>query len=292
MKRFSYNLCLIVIGGIISLVPLSSSLALTEKSGSVGLQGTISTDPPKQAAIISIPTNNQFFSTTPITVNGICQSDLLVKIYKNNVFGGSTTCTAQGTFSLLVDLFSGANELVARVHDSLNQAGPDSNVVTVRLNDTVSVPVLNRITLTSIYANRGTNPDEPLKWPFIISGGSGPYALAVDWGDQTATPFSSAFAGEIMTTHTYNKPGIYVVVIRATDSKQASAYLQTVSIVSGTPTESNEQSTTTNTKTIVRYAVWPLFFVLPLLVIVFWIATRHENRRLRALMTRGQQPFR
>jgi hypothetical protein len=54
----------------------------------------------------------------------------LVKIFKNNVFGGSVQCD-RGNFSLQSDLFVGTNELVARVFDELDQPGPDSNIVTV-----------------------------------------------------------------------------------------------------------------------------------------------------------------
>src|ERR1039458_1665129 len=102
-------------------------------SGSIGLQGTISTAPPTRGATIAIPSNGAVFTAVPITVSGLCPSNLLVKIFSNNIFVGSTVCS-NGSYSLQVDLFGGRNGLVARVYDSLGQAGPDSNTVTVTFN--------------------------------------------------------------------------------------------------------------------------------------------------------------
>ena len=67
----------------------------------------------------------------PVTVTGLCPDGLLVKLFKNNVFAGSVDCT-KGSYSLKIDLFTGQNDLVARVYDSLDQPGPDSSIVRVR----------------------------------------------------------------------------------------------------------------------------------------------------------------
>src|SRR5947208_1368384 len=119
-----------VVLGLIAIVAMprsvfaQSSPPQNPQSGSVGLQGQISAPPPSVGATISIPRDGQSFTTLPVTVSGICPKDLLVKLFKNNVFGGSVQCK-NGSYSLLIDLFSGQNELVARVYDSLDQAGPD-----------------------------------------------------------------------------------------------------------------------------------------------------------------------
>ncbi len=97
-------------------------------SGSIGIQGTISTAPPTRGATIAVPSNGAVFTTTPITVSGLCPSSVLVKLFANNVFVGSTFCV-NGSYSLQIDLFSGQNDLVARVYDALDQTGPDSNLV-------------------------------------------------------------------------------------------------------------------------------------------------------------------
>src|SRR3954469_10172322 len=119
--------------GLLLLVPPLVSAA-TQDSGSVGIEGRISSPPPTVPASISVPGTGQSFTTLPITVSGICTNDLLVKIFKNNVFSGSAQCK-NGSYSIQIDLFSGQNELIARIYDALDQPGPDSNVVTVTFND-------------------------------------------------------------------------------------------------------------------------------------------------------------
>lgn len=276
----------VVVYGMLCAMPARAQIT---KNDSVGLQGTISADPPTQGASISLPTNGQNVTSTPITVTGICPKDLLVKVYKNNIFGGSAYCTSQGNFSLQVDLFPGTNDLVARVFDSLDQAGPDSATVTVRFNDNLTIPATARLVLTSNYANKGTNPGEDIKWPFIISGGTAPYALAVDWGDQVSSPYTSIVAGEVVASHKYEKAGINTVVVRATDSKGATAYLQVVAVVNGQA--ENASSNTTENHTLTKYVVWPVLVLIPVVLLTFWLATRHENRRLRHMLARGEQPF-
>jgi hypothetical protein len=101
------------------------------EAGSVGLTGTMPAAPPKIGATITKPVNGQHFGTTPITVSGSCPADTLVEVYKNDIFAGSTPCESNGTYSLQIDLLFGQNNLKAKVYDVLNQAGPDSNTVSV-----------------------------------------------------------------------------------------------------------------------------------------------------------------
>src|SRR3954471_12928371 len=135
IKRLACIAALLLICTSLYSLPVLAAAppAQNPQSGSVGLQGEIPGSPPTTGATITVPGNGQNFSTTPITVAGICPKGLLVEIFKNNVFGGSTEC-ATGSFSLQVDLFDGRNDLVARVFDSLNQSGPDSATVSVNYN--------------------------------------------------------------------------------------------------------------------------------------------------------------
>jgi hypothetical protein len=142
-----------------------------EQSDSVGLTGTISAPPPTQGATITVPSPGQSFTEGPIPVRGLCPSGLLIKLFKNNVFAGSVQCE-NGSFEISIDLFTGTNELVARVFDDLDQPGPDSNVVSVQFVDPRQ-GAGTRVSVTSNFAKRGANPGQTLTWPIIISGGSG-----------------------------------------------------------------------------------------------------------------------
>ena len=52
----------------------------------------------------------------------------------NGVYGGTTPCQDDGTYSILVDLFAGQNVIVARVADALGQYGPDSQTINIFYN--------------------------------------------------------------------------------------------------------------------------------------------------------------
>lgn len=251
------------------------------QSGSVGLEGTIPSPPPSRGATITVPSNGQTFTQLPITVRGLCPDNVLVKLFKNNVFGGSAQCT-NGSYSIITDLFSGKNELVARVYDDLDQAGPDSNIVTVTFNDATFAVFGPRLSLTSEFAKKGANPNENLAWPITLSGGQGPYAMSVDWGDGTQPDLSSQqFPGIITLNHKYASPGIYNILIKATDKNGATAYLQLVGVANGKAGQSTASTNNSKITTIVKVLWWPAAVAIPLIIATFWLGKRHELYILR-----------
>jgi hypothetical protein len=300
--RFTLStLGIFVLGGIVFaslIVPVSTHAIQNPQSGSVGLEGTISTDPPKQGASITTPGSGASFTSTPITINGLCPKGLLVKLFANNVFIGSVSCDT-GSYSLQTDLFSGQNDLVARVYDALDQAGPDSNIVTVNFVDAKFAQFNTRIALSSPYATRGAAPGEDLTWPITLSGGIGPYALSVDWGDGSAPDLlSQSFAGNITIKHKYKAAGVYKMIIKATDSTGSSAFLQLVGVATGKiavgsgASGSNGGSSGNGSSGTIRTKViwWPAVVLLPLIIATFWVGRRHELYTLRKQLekTRNQ----
>lgn len=265
------------------------------QSGSVGLTGQISAPPPTEAAVISFPTNGQNFGDLPITIRGLCQDGLLVKIFKNNVFGGSAQCEG-GSFSLQSDLFVGTNELVARVFDDLDQPGPDSNVVTVTFRgNAVNAPT--RVTLTSNFAKRGANPGQTLTWPVILSGGLGPFAFSVDWGDgKEPDLFTEPFPGTIDLEHVYDEPGVFNVIVKVVDTNGTTAFLQLVGVANGPLSQTTDAGidaaggagfTTTRTKIV----WWPAAVIVPFAVSTFWLGKRYMVRVMKKRIERGEHPF-
>jgi hypothetical protein len=262
----------------------SPSVQAATEQGSVGLEGRISAPPPTQGASITFPRDGSTISTVPVTVTGICPNGLLVKIFKNNVFAGSVMCN-NGSFSVQVDLFSGRNDLIARVYDELDQAGPDSNTVVVNFPFT-GVGAPNRISLTSSFAKRGSNPKEKLSWPIVLSGGNAPYAITVDWGDgKQPDVISQPFPGNFDISHVYDQAGVYNIVIRATDKDGNIAFLQLVGVANG-PVGQNvaggtggQNSNTTVTRTKILWQ--PAAVAIPLILSAFWLGKRHELYVLR-----------
>lgn len=265
------------------------------QSGSTGIQGQISAPPPTTGATISIPREGQVFDNPLITVSGLCPDGLLVKLFKNNVFAGSVQCDG-GSFSMQADIFDGQNQLVARVYDALDQAGPDSSTITITLR-TVSGAIVNRVSLTSNYAKRGANPGDILTWPIVLSGGTGPYAISTDWGDGTSAELKSvAFPGSFDVQHTYEKPGVYNIIVKATDANGGIAYLQLVGVGNGPlsqdTTNANSSNTDTSAVTTKTRILWePAAILLPFVLLTFWLGRKHELKTIRNKIERGQRPF-
>jgi len=269
----------------LSLLPLNASADTNPgpQSGAVGLEATVSSKPPTQAATIALPGNGAVFSDVPITVSGICPKGLLVKLFANNVFVGSTPCS-NGSYVLQADLFSGQNDLVARVFDALDQAGPDSNQVSVTFNDAQFAQFGSRVSLTSNYAQRGANPGSELEWPITLSDGTGPYAISVDWGDGTPTDLQSAAApGVITLKHVYKAAGLYRVLVKATDKNNQTAFLQLVGQANGAiqASASGANIATNKPTDHGNAALWPTLAMIPLIFAAFWIGSRHRLSQLR-----------
>jgi len=294
MKRKLYLVLAMCVFSIAALLTDSSLVRAQtqQESGSIGIEGRISAPPPTQPATISIPRDGQNFTTLPVTVSGLCTGDVLVKLFKNNVFAGSAQCT-NGSYSLIVDLFSGQNQLVARVFDALDQAGPDSNVVTVTYSDPKgSVPT--RVSLTSNFAKRGTNPGEVLTWPIILAGGTGPYAISVDWGDgKTPDLISQQFPGTFNIQHTYDSAGIYNIIIKATDKDGGVAFLQLVGVANGALSQTNTGGADDkDTATPAPRILWqPAALMIPLIFSTFWLGKKYELKVIRKKIERGDRPF-
>lgn len=279
---------------VVAFLGSSTSVLAATSSSSVGLTGTISAPPPTTPATITFPTNNQSFTEVPIRVSGICPTGLLVKIFKNNVFAGSADCTS-GSYSIQIDLFTGENELVARVYDSLDQPGPDSNTVKVTFTDN-KAGAGSRVSVTSNYAKRGAFPGETLTWPIIISGGNGPYAISVDWGDGTEADLSSQpFPGNFDIKHVYKQAGVYNIVVKVVDKDGVAAFLQIVGVGNGPLSQSNISNGDTPAAQplgVKTKIVWqPATVIIPFVLSTFWLGKKYELHMLRKKISRGERPF-
>jgi hypothetical protein len=275
------------------------------ESGSVGVSGVVSAPAPATAPIISIPNSGASFSTIPVTVSGICDADLLVKVFKNGVFAGSAQCQ-NGSFSLSTDLFSGRNDLAARQYDLLDQESPQSSVVSVLYSDNAAnATQLDRVTLTTNFAKKGADPGQELVWPFALSGGTGPYAVTVEWGDGETGLYSIPTPGEFTIAHTYKNPGSYTVVVKAVDVNGRTALMQVVAIANGSldQTDANGNSTSRQggssssgssggeTEPKTRILWQPAAIMIPFILSTFWLGKRYAIHRLRKKIEAGERPF-
>lgn len=283
LQRLTYSLVL-GLGLVFGAVPQAAAVT-NPQQGTTGMQGTIPSPPPSTAATISTPTSGRTFTSTPIDISGLCTTDLLVKIFSNNIFIGSAQCQ-KGSYSIKADLFSGENTLVARVYDALDQTGPDSNAVTVTFQDNTLAAFGQRISLSSSMAKNGADVGMSLTWPIILSGGTAPYAVSVDWGDGSAAELISlSFAGSFDINHKYKAAGVYRVIVKASDSTGAAAFLQLVGVGNGAVTQGNANGSSggaASTRNV--YVWWPVTLLVPFAFAAFWIGRKFEvvaiHRRL------------
>ncbi|HSX52816.1 MAG TPA: PKD domain-containing protein [Patescibacteria group bacterium] len=283
----------------------NKAVAITE-SGTINVGAIVPGPPPSTPSEISSPTPDQTFTSNPIVVTGNCPTEgLVIKIIDNGSFVGSTICKNTNTFSLTIDLFKGSNSLVVQEFDFLNQQGPDSQPVTVFYNPPTNpvttsttnsqspfskqtIPAPQTVSQLGIQLDpgfsgyNGYKPYQQISLPLRVSGGTAPYAVHINWGDDTDSLASLQSADQpLITTHTYIKAGNFQVLVTASDSSGQKATLSIVIIIEGVPAPLISGSTTSNPPS----SAWHLmlfyqFFALLILLIGFGLG-RLGHRTIR-----------
>ena len=286
------GLLLLLVGGVLSTYTVSA-LSPPPQSGSIGLSGTVPGKPPTVAATIKTPNDGQHFGQTPVTVTGTCPANLLVELYKNDIFAGSTPCDDKGNYSIDIDLLVGKNTLVARVYDDLNQPGPDSNGVSVYYDvlPDQAAPLTSgvdfgsaQLLLNTDAVYRGVFPHQDMNMPIDVLGGSPPYAINIQWGDSTNKVVPRGDNVGFTASHSYAKPGTYQVTLQATDAGGRVAFLTVAAIVNGQPAGSAATTGGSNTSSTVLarlLTLWPLYTSLVAVVVSFWLGERLEKHLLK-----------
>lgn len=255
------------------------------QAGSVSLSGQVPAPPPHIAATISTPSNGQHFSTSPITVAGTCTKNTIVEVFKNNIFAGSTPCTDSGNFSLQIDLLFGRNLITAQVYDVLNQAGPISKSVTVYYDASLPTPapasaisfIDRQLLLNTDAAFRGVFPSQLLNVPISVIGGTPPFAINVQWGDNSNEVVPRGDNSTFNTSHAYKRAGTYKITLQGSDSNKLVAYLTVAAIVNGKP-EAFAASAVNKQSVSKILMLWPLFAIIATALISFWIGEKREKR--------------
>lgn len=282
---------LLLVVGLLLGVYTSYAASPGPESGSVGLTGIVPGKPPTVAPTIDTPKNGARFSTTPVTVSGTCPKNTLVEVFKNNIFAGSIPCRDDGTYSLDIDLLIGANVLLARVYDELNQAGPDSNTPTVHYDalPAQAGPLTSldfggaQLLLNTDAVFRGVFPKQEMNVPIDILGGTPPYAINVQWGDSTNKVVPRGNNQSFTIGHVYSKPGTYQMTIQGSDANGRVAFLTVAAIVNGQPglaTGSTDTPAVSNTTLTRLLTLWPLYASVVGIAVSFWLGERREKRLL------------
>jgi hypothetical protein len=163
-------------------------------------------------------------------------------------------------------------------------------------NDTaVSSAETPTISVNCIYRNIFAG--DTFSLDVSVQGGTSPYALLVDWGDNSTDLVSISDNSVHRLQHVYQTSGFHKVVLGTTDSKGVKSQIQTVVSINGAPSTGAPTNPVDDiTKNIA--AAWlqapvPLYIAALMLVLGFWVGdifqrimlnkhSLHPSRRKRA----------
>ncbi|MEI7689503.1 MAG: hypothetical protein WCI79_00875 [Candidatus Saccharibacteria bacterium] len=262
-------LIILLIVGLFLLACDSMSRAL-QVTNDVTVTATVAGSAPTVGATISAPVSGvNLVDQNLVEVSGTCGSGLFVVVKNNGQLAGSTICTSAGIFVLQVQLHSGNNTINALNYDSLNQPGPITPVVVVYLTVTApvfepaapapelpSIPsitpgVLPDVTGCDVYKLADLSVGGEVRVAvvciprtfaagqsqtigFFVWGGAPPYAVSIDWGDDSADTLLS-LPNQIYKTEafSYDRAGVYNIVLRVRDADGREAVVQAAVQVTG-----------------------------------------------------------
>jgi len=253
---------------------------------SYSVSGTVPGKPPVVAGIITQPAVGKHFSGVAATVAGGCPAGTLVKVFRNNIFGGAVFCDKNNNFSLTASLFYGRNDLTVEVYNSVNAEGPKSDMVTVYCDATAaagSTPGAEQLVINSANSYEGVYVGDTVSWPLEILGGTPPYAVAVDWGDAATDLVSKTEPGTLTLDHVYDKGGIdvhssYGITGRVSDAAGNQTSIRLTTIVAGADIET---SPVTFGDTSGLTMAWPLLATAVIAVICFMLGERYDRLKVK-----------
>ena len=278
-------------------------VAWTLKAGADNVLVTAKVSAPfvTQPADITTPTDGQHFTLTPIDVSGDCPPNAgYIEIFRNGVMAGTAICS-NNVYDLSVDLLAGNNNLVVHVFNITDDEGPVGDSINVVYTPSQpsprspqpaqsNNPATQPLSLNTAFLYKGYLVGDQVDWPIQISGGSSPYAISVDWGDDTSDLISRPQAGEFKINHVYDRPGpnqgSFTIKIKASDSDGQSRYLQFFVIINAnkspgiTSTIFSKPTPQISSGLNWLWVAWPAYGVVVLMTVSFLLGEKEELLRL------------
>ncbi len=305
------HLALAVILALVGFLLYASSsfaAALTLTSSRSLTVGAVVPGPaPTIGAVITSPTNGQVITNqNTVEVRGTCAAETFVVVKDNDSIVGSTNCTTAGIFNLIIQIQKGTNVLSALNYDAINQSGPNTPVVIINAvinnspveevvvpvlpNNPSVVPVVNNPDLSDcskykpssvavggqphvaiVCVPRLFSPGLQQTIGILVWGGTPPYAVNINWGDQSADKLLSlSNSGYKTLTFKYTTAGIYKVTFNLTDKNDNKGFVQTSVQING-----EIQSVVPGITNDIIEAPWfktpvPLYLVTVAITLGFW----------------------
>ncbi|MGH9856594.1 MAG: hypothetical protein ACRD4B_02000, partial [Acidobacteriota bacterium] len=275
-------------------------------SGDINLTGIVTGPPPSTPAAFTEPKNGVFVTKSEVTLKGTCEPQehgRVIEIYRLSAFAGSTQCTPDGNFEIIITLVPGKNELIARTVDWVGQYGPDSEKFVIFYDVPLTDPndpgtLINNLPPLQLFTKdhvfKGINRNKLHPFKYEVKGGKAPYAVTVDWDDDTHNDVASLRrGGDFNFSHEYRKSGLYKLTFSAADFYSNKATFQVLAVVNETVAPPNyvgvatpgpsavcagdpngvECYVTSQVANIVD-KLWPAFIIACLMTLSFWIGEK------------------
>jgi hypothetical protein len=260
--------------------------------------------------------------TPPVTLQVTSQDN--ISFHSGVVAHVSSNVTERGTappYSYVVVTFHSVPLTCATYADSngnwsctLDQALPNGThivaiVATTPQGRVLTFPVFHIVVLPTILALKHTVSQVPFlinydfhyqvrtsgqsfDLPLSLSGGDGPYAVTVQWGDGTQSAFARKDGSGFLAGHTYRLSKLsqqtYLVKVEAVDVNGNKTFLQIAQFVhaQGSPIGLQVVSDIgISPPTISQFQqwlwfIWPTYGVVSVMVLSFWLGERQEYYNL------------
>ncbi|HSE61319.1 MAG TPA: PKD domain-containing protein [Candidatus Saccharimonadales bacterium] len=233
------------------IVGLTAYFCLPQPAYAEALHAVVPSPPPTTPPTITSPDPGTTTIEKNMHIKGGCAVGLIVKIFRNAVFAGSTTCLADSTYELQIDLEEGKNTLIARQYDAVNQPSPESDPLLVFYTPPIAPTIEGsqpegvdttgpriakfELKLDYDYTLQSAFINQTFRLPIRFAGGTPPYAVSVDWGDGETSLVSRQTAVLFIAEHLFTKPGTHQIKIKISDKDGTEAFLQFVVVVNGSP---------------------------------------------------------
>ncbi|MET0779490.1 MAG: hypothetical protein ABWY71_01510, partial [Candidatus Saccharimonadales bacterium] len=143
------------------------------------------------------------------------------------------------------------------------------------------------LVITSEYQFQTHYVGQPFTWSLGLKGGTAPYAVTIEWGDDSQSVFNRTNGDSFEFTHAYPLVKTYNLFIKATDAKGVSALLQLSAVVkgqaSGVASLTTSGPLTSLFNSVQRYLwiVWPAYLAVVLMVFSYWLGEQDIYQRMR-----------
>lgn len=192
-------------------------------------------------AVITSPTSGTVSSATQ-SISGTCpvlSPQLIVTLWRDATFLGSTICNPDGTFSMSIQLQFGLNTITPKLKNITNDPGVDGAPIQLNYpeldngnnqqpsitqqskpNSSLKQLPISQSQPLQIESEKEfllIAPDGSLVLTITIKDGEAPFVMLVDWGDGTSNTYRYNESGKKTVIHSYKNGSAHSITVRTTD---------------------------------------------------------------------------